>query len=246
MRKWMPFQKLSKGGEQMRVLLLTVMPPSESMNAGEVLEVDLDQVVDLQAVAHEVLDGLDRQGGAAERVGGVDLAAAVAGDVGPGVARDRQLAHAAEAGVDDHDRVGARRPDGGPVARVAGAGVGAEHQDLRPAGACSALGEGVLGIGRQPSWICALTRKSTSESSSQPPTASASHLRTRPGVIGLRSRGSSGSLPGDPAEPAPQGVEVAAARERPLARAVDLVLRRGRILVGHRPLYIVRPCRPGE
>ena len=46
-----------------------------------------------------------------------------------------------------------------------------------------------------PSWICALTRNSTSESSSQPPTASASHLKTRPGVIGLRSRGSSGSLP---------------------------------------------------
>ena len=34
----MPFQKLSKGGEQIRVLLLTVMPPSESMNAGKSLK----------------------------------------------------------------------------------------------------------------------------------------------------------------------------------------------------------------
>ena len=39
-----------------------------------------------------------------------------------------------------------------------------------------------------PSWIWALTRNRTSESSSQPTTASASHLSTRPGVIGLRSR----------------------------------------------------------
>src|SRR4029079_10795297 len=32
-------------------------------------------------------------------------------------------------------------------------------------------------------WICALTRNSTSETSSQAPTASATHLKTRPGVI---------------------------------------------------------------
>ena len=66
------------------------------MNVGEVLEVDLDEVVDLEAVAEEVLDRLDRQRGPAERVGGVDLLGAVAGDLGLGVARDRQLAHAAE------------------------------------------------------------------------------------------------------------------------------------------------------
>ena len=34
----MPFQKLSNGGEQMRVLLLTVMPPSASMKAGKSLK----------------------------------------------------------------------------------------------------------------------------------------------------------------------------------------------------------------
>jgi hypothetical protein len=55
-----------------------------------------------------------------------------------------------------------------------------------------------------------------------------------------------GFAAGDAAEPALEGVQVAAARERAPARAVDLVLRRGRILVGHVPLYIVRPCRLGE
>src|SRR5205814_3979057 len=54
----------------------------------EVLEVDVGEVVDLDA--EELLDGGDRQGRPADRVGGVDLVAAVAGDVHDRVARDRQ------------------------------------------------------------------------------------------------------------------------------------------------------------
>src|SRR3954471_13520640 len=38
-------------------------------------------------------------------------------------------------------------------------------------------------------WICAETRKRTSESASQAPTAIASHLRTRPAAIGFLTRG---------------------------------------------------------
>src|SRR5215218_4706780 len=56
---------------------------------GEVGDVDLEDVVDVDAQV--LLDGLDRQRGAAERVRRVDLVAAVAGDVDDGVARDRQL-----------------------------------------------------------------------------------------------------------------------------------------------------------
>ena len=54
----------------------------------EVLEVDLDEVVDLDAEV--LLDGADRERRAAERVGRVDLVRAVAGDVDDGVARDRE------------------------------------------------------------------------------------------------------------------------------------------------------------
>ena len=95
----------------------------------EVLEVDLDEVVDLEPVAEERLDGLDRQRRAAERVGGVDLVDAVPRDVDLDVARDRELAHAAERGVDEHDRVGAPGPLVALVDRLAGALVRAEHED---------------------------------------------------------------------------------------------------------------------
>src|SRR4051794_7221153 len=65
-----------------------VLDAAERVDEGrEVLEVHLDQVVDLDPEV--VLDGLDGQPGAADRVGGVDLVAAVARDVGEGVARDR-------------------------------------------------------------------------------------------------------------------------------------------------------------
>src|SRR3954454_9700111 len=55
----------------------------------EVLEVDLDDVVDLQPVAHELLDGLSGEPRAAERVGSVDLLSAVARNVRLRVAQDR-------------------------------------------------------------------------------------------------------------------------------------------------------------
>jgi len=72
---------------------------------GEVLEVDLDHVVDAQPVAEEVLDGLDHERGAADRVGRVDLLRRVARDVGVGVAHQRQLSDAADAHVVQHDAV---------------------------------------------------------------------------------------------------------------------------------------------
>ena len=46
-----------------------------------------------------------------------------------------------------------------------------------------------------PSWVWALIRKRTTESSSHPAIARATHLSTRPGVIGGRSRGARGSSP---------------------------------------------------
>jgi hypothetical protein len=73
----------------------------------QTVEVDGHVVVD--AHLGELLDRLDEQRRAAEGVAGVDLVAAVPGDVDPGVARDRDqlcvLAVGAEAG--EHDRVGA-------------------------------------------------------------------------------------------------------------------------------------------
>ena len=72
---------------------------------GEPLEVEDDDVVDLDA--EEVLDGLPLQAGAAEREGGVDLVRSLAGDLGEGVARDRELLEGAAAGADEHQRVGA-------------------------------------------------------------------------------------------------------------------------------------------
>ena len=107
----------------------TVMPPERVDELGEVLEVDLDEVVDLEPVAEEGLDGLDRERGAAERVGGVDLVDAVARDLDLYVTRDRELAHAAERGVDQHDRVGAAGALIALVDRLAGALIGAQHED---------------------------------------------------------------------------------------------------------------------
>ena len=59
------------------------------MSFGEVREVHLEDVVDLDPEV--LLDRLDRERRAADRVGGVDLVAAVAGDVDDRVARDREL-----------------------------------------------------------------------------------------------------------------------------------------------------------
>ena len=72
----------------------------------EVLEVDLDEVVDLDAEV--LLDGADRQRRAADGVGGVDLVLAVAGDRDDGVARDRERRVVAAADAQQQDRVRAR------------------------------------------------------------------------------------------------------------------------------------------
>ena len=81
-----------------------VVDPAERVDeGGEVLEVHLDEVVDRDA---EVLR--DRLGGeprAAVGVGGVDLVAAVAGDVDDRVARDREAGGLPAAGAHEHDRV---------------------------------------------------------------------------------------------------------------------------------------------
>ena len=90
--------------EQTSVGRSTVTPPIESMKSAEAVEVDDRHLVDVDA--EEVLDSLDRELGAADRVGGVDLLRAVTGDVGEGVARNRELAEGAAAGPDQHDRVG--------------------------------------------------------------------------------------------------------------------------------------------
>ena len=96
----------------------------------EVLEVDLDQVVDLDAEVG--LDGADRQRGAADGVRGVDLVLAGAGDVDHGVARDRERRVLAAADPQQQDAVRAARLADLVRPRLLGAlraRVGAEHED---------------------------------------------------------------------------------------------------------------------
>ena len=59
------------------------------------------------SMPRKLFDRFDLQLGAAERVGGVDLLRALAGDLGVAVARDREFAEGAAAGPDQHQRVGA-------------------------------------------------------------------------------------------------------------------------------------------
>ena len=231
----------------MRVLLLTVMPPSASMNGGEVLEVDLDEVVDLEAVAEEVLDGADRQRGAAERVGGVDLAAAVAGDLGLGVARDRSLRTpprpawmtmivSARDGPLELSSIDAPVRASEPSTRMLRA---AEH--AAPARECG------LGVVRH-ALLHLRADQEQHEREQQPAADGERHPLGHPaGGDRLARRGARRArLP-----VTRLSRRLSASRSPPrvsalLAGAVDLVLRRGRLRVGHRPLYIVRPCRLRE
>ena len=89
------------------------------------MEVDVDVVVDREA--GQLLDRLDRQLRAAERVGGVDLVVAVTGDLDLQVARQREQRDSL-AGVEphDHDRVRARLE---AELLVAVPAVGADEQD---------------------------------------------------------------------------------------------------------------------
>ena len=83
-----------------------VVDPAHRVDeGGEVVEVDLEDVVDRDAEV--LLDRLHRERGAADRVGRVDLVAPVAGDVDDGVARDRELGAVAAAGAHEQDRVAA-------------------------------------------------------------------------------------------------------------------------------------------
>ena len=84
---WQPFLMSSPASLSfMFVFGHTSMPPTASTMPGHAAHPDLDVVVD--ADAGVLLDGLHEQLGAAVGVGGVDLAAGVAGDVDDRVARD--------------------------------------------------------------------------------------------------------------------------------------------------------------
>ena len=114
------------------------LDPAERVDqVGEAVEVDDHQVVDRDA--EEVLDGVDRRGGVAvgavgvARQRGVDLLRAAVGDRREGVARDRELAERGQRRVQDHDRVGARRPLALGAAGVllpVPAAVAAEDEDV--------------------------------------------------------------------------------------------------------------------
>ena len=96
----------------------------------------------LMGMPSELLDDLERQSGSAERVGGVDLVGAVAGDRHHQVAGHREHRDAARLGVEahHHERVGA----GADILGIAGASVAADDHDVHgPAGQC--LGQLRLG-----------------------------------------------------------------------------------------------------
>ena len=158
---------------------------------GEVGEVDLDDVVYLEAVAEEALDRLDRQPGPSERVGGVDLLGAVAGDLGERVAGDRQLANAAR-----RRRAGGAgsRPGRGPTGsrrssrpfadRNRGRG-GAPRQHVPPSG------ERLLGVGgHAPLQLGARRRRGRRQKGPGERSPGQPILSTRRGVIPVGSPGS--------------------------------------------------------
>ena len=84
-------------------------------------EVDDRDVVDLDV--EEVLDRLDLRLGAAEGVGGVDLLRVLAGDLGVGVAGDREFVELAAAGADQHQGVGAELADRAGAVRGVAVGL---------------------------------------------------------------------------------------------------------------------------
>src|SRR5436309_16081370 len=107
-------------------------------------------MVDLDAVTEELLDRLDGERGAAERVGGVDPPGPAPREVGLGVAQDRELAHGPEPDVEEQDAVRARRARGGGAGlmRARWALVGSEHEDRAPGDEVAASRQGVVGAAR--------------------------------------------------------------------------------------------------
>ncbi len=95
----------------------------------EVAERDVDDVVDVDAEV--LLDHVDGQARAADRVGGVDLVGSEARGVDHQVARDRELRRLPAARADEHDRVRPLRAAdvGARLGEAGNAAVGAEDED---------------------------------------------------------------------------------------------------------------------
>ena len=155
----------------------------------EVLEVDLDEVVDLDPEV--LLDGADRERRPADRVGGVDLVLAVAGDVDDGVARDRERRVVAAADPHQQDRVRARGLADLVRARLLGAlraRVGAEDEDrVRRRQRVAGAAELVVGGARRPSPTGPARRSGTARA--RPP----ARPRARPAASARRARRRSGA-----------------------------------------------------
>ena len=191
----------------------------------------------------EVLDRLDLQRRAAERVGGVDLLVALAGDRGERVAGDRDLAERAAAGVDDHQRVGAGRQAVVGVnrrrrrrRRGTSASVGFPFSSGTPSWRTSvpitrmfwpsaSMAAGSRRARRRRSsssfdfWIWAETAKATMLISSQTPAAIATHLQDLAARSASRP-GPRGFEPPSPGQPLAQRRPVAGPLEA-ASRLVD-------------------------
>ena len=206
----------------------------------EPAEADLDVGVDPQAGVG--LDGLHQQLRPAERVRGVDLVAALAGDRHVRVARHRdQRRLPAHRDVDEHDRVGP--PAGGaagaqPLLLLLGqalAGVGADQQE----GLAGLVGRDGRRRGRRPAGPPCSTRTPARRSARAGPARPARRPRGRrcgPGAARrgcgrpLRTRAGRRGGPGGPggrpgavgaagAAPAPSGPSPGCARARAAGRS---------------------------
>src|SRR5215218_4307507 len=211
----------------------------------EVLEVDLDDVVDLQIVAHEALDRLDHERRSPDRVGGVDLLRSVPGDLGEGVARDGELPDAAEGAVNDHDAVGASRTGLRLVDRLASPLIRPDHEDVAASEEAAPAREGLLRIVGD-----ALLDLGADQEQDQRQQQPAEHCDGHP-----FEHPAERELPAFPrlalaaaAEPLAEPLEVTGAAQptqRAAPRTVDLVLRGTLRAVVHHTLYTVRTCRYG-
>ena len=199
------------------------MPPIASMNLGKLAK--LTTIRWLILTPGELLDRLDRQRRAAERVGGVDLACApwpgMSATVSRGIDSRREVPPPIRHSMIVSERLPASLRVG---ARLLGARrarwsvpmistVSVEVSMLPPELSAAEAEAGTLPVS-----IWALIRNSTSESSSQATIASATYLSTRPG--------------GDPAGPArPVAAGRAGRRRRILGPAGPGAAETGRLLL---------------